>query len=541
MLKVERKSVTLCIVILKQKDMSNKIYPIGIQNFEKIRKGGYFYVDKTALIYQLAKTGSYYFLSRPRRFGKSLLISTLEAYFQGKKELFEGLAMEQLEKDWIKHPVLHIDLNIEKYDRPESLDNMLEKILSDWESLYGANPSERSFSLRFAGIIERACKQSGQRVVILVDEYDKPMLQAIGNEELQQAFRNTLKPFYGALKTMDGYIQFAMLTGVTKFGKVSVFSDLNNLEDISMWNDYVGICGISECEIHENLESELHEFAVAQEITYDKLCAELKECYDGYHFTHNSIGIYNPFSLLSAFKRKEFGSYWFETGTPTYLVELLRRYHYDLERMANEETNSDVLNSIYGDEQPIPVIFQSGYLTIKGYDKRFDLYRLGFPNKEVEEGFIKFLMPFYTRFNKIEVPFEIQQFTREIEMGQPDAFFRRLRSFFADTPYEVATDLERHYQNVLFIVFKLVGFYTETEYRTAEGRVDLVVKTSDYIYVMEFKLNGTAEEALQQINDKRYALPFEADRRKVFKIGVNFSAKTRNIEKWLIEVSENVL
>ena len=469
--------------------MGDKIYPIGIQNFEKIRNEGYYYVDKTALIYRLVKTGSYYFLSRPRRFGKSLLISTLEAYFLGKKELFEGLAMAQLEKNWIRRPVLHLDLNIGKYDAPDSLDKILEEALSKWEITYGTGVGETTLALRFKGIVERASQQSGQRVAILVDEYDKPLLQAIGNKELQSAYRNTLKPFYGVLKTMDGYIQFAMLTGVTKFGKVSVFSDLNNLIDISMDARYVALCGITGKEIQDNFEEDLHELAEAQKMTYEEAKAELKACYDGYHFVEDSEGIYNPFSLLNTFFKMKFGSYWFETGTPTYLVELLRRYHFDLERMANEETNSDVLNS----------------------------------------------------FNKIEVPFEIQQFTREIEMGQPDAFFRRLRSFFADTPYEVATDLERHYQNVLFIVFKLVGFYTETEYRTAEGRVDLVVKTSDYIYVMEFKLNGTAEEALQQINDKRYALPFEADRRKVFKIGVNFSAKTRNIEKWLIEVSENVL
>ena len=397
--------------------MSNKIYPIGIQNFEKIRKDGYFYIDKTAWVYQLAKTGSYYFLNRPRRFGKSLLISTLEAYFQGKKELFKGLAIEKLEKDWTEHPILHLDLNIERYDTPESLGNILEKNLSEWEKLYGADVSERTYSLRFAGIIKRACEQTGQRVVILVDEYDKPMLQAIGNGELQKEYRNTLKPFYGVLKTMDGYIQFAMLTGVTKFGKVSVFSDLNNLIDISMDARYVALCGITGKEIQDNFEEDLHELAEAQKMTYEEAKAELKACYDGYHFVEDSEGIYNPFSLLNTFFKMKFGSYWFETGTPTYLVELLRRYHYDLERMANEETNSDVLNSIYGDEQPIPVIFQSGYLTIKGYDKRFDLYRLGFPNKEVEEGFIKFLMPFYTRFNKIEVPFEIQQFTVKSKWG----------------------------------------------------------------------------------------------------------------------------
>ena len=515
--------------------MGNKIYPIGIQNFESLRKDGFFYIDKTALVYQLVKTGRYYFLSRPRRFGKSLLISTLEAYFQGKKELFTGLAIEKLEKDWIEYPILHLDLNIERYDTPESLGNILEKNLAEWEKLYGAEISERTFSLRFAGIIKRACEQTGQRVVILVDEYDKPMLQAIGNQELQKEYRNALKPFYGVLKTMDGCIKFALLTGVTKFGKVSVFSDLNNLNDLSMWNKYIDICGISDKELHDNLEEEMHEFAEAQGMTYEQFRDKLREYYDGYHFTQNSIGIYNPFSLLNAFDRKEFGSYWFETGTPTYLIELLKRYHYDLEHMAHAETYADVLNSIYGDEEPLPVIFQSGYLTIKGYDERFGLYRLGFPNREVEEGFVKFLIPYYTRFNKIEAPFEIQRFVQEIRAGEPDAFFRRLQSFFADTPYELVKDLELHYQNVLFIVFKLVGFYVKAEYHTSQGRIDLVLQTDKYIYVMEFKLDGTAEEALHQINDKQYALPFAADSRKVLKIGVNFSNTTRNIERWVVE------
>ncbi|MBS7196592.1 MAG: AAA family ATPase, partial [Bacteroidales bacterium] len=461
--------------------MSEKIYPIGIQNFEKIRKEGYAYVDKTALIYRLVKKGSYYFLSRPRRFGKSLLISTLDAYFLGKKELFNGLAMEKLEKDWIRRPVLHLDLNIGKYDAPDSLDKILEEAISKWEVLYGTGVGESTLALRFKGIVERACQQSGQRVAILVDEYDKPLLQAIGNENLQREYRNTLKPFYGVLKTMDGCIQFAILTGVTKFGKVSVFSDLNNLIDISMDEPFISLCGMTEQEIHDNFEEDLHELAAAQKMTYEEVGAELKKYYDGYHFVENSEGIYNPFSVLNTFFKMKFGSYWFETGTPTYLVELLKRNHYDLERMATEETNSDVLNSIYGDEQPIPVIFQSGYLTIKSYDKRFGLYRLGFPNKEVEEGFINFLMPFYTRFNKIEAPFEIQKFVHEIETGQLDAFFNRLKSFLADTPYELISEQERHYQNVLFIIFKLVGFYTEVEYHTSEGRVDLVLKTNDYI------------------------------------------------------------
>ena len=516
--------------------MSHKIYPIGIQNFEKIRNDGYFYIDKTALMYQMVKTGSYYFLSRPRRFGKSLLVSTLEAYFQGKKELFEGLAVEKLEKDWIKYPILHLDLNIEKYDTSESLDNILDKSLTAWEKLYGAEPSERSFSLRFAGIIERACKLAGQRVVILVDEYDKPMLQAIGNEELQKQFRNTLKPFYGALKTMDGCIKFAFLTGVTKFGKVSVFSDLNNLDDISMRKDYVEICGVSDQELHDTLDAELHEFADVRGVTYDKLCAELKECYDGYHFVEDSIGIYNPFSLLNTFYKMKFGSYWFETGTPTYLVELLKKSNYDLQRITHEETDAEVLNSIDSTSRnPIPVIYQSGYLTIKGFDKRFGIYKLGFPNREVEEGFVKYLLPFYTSIDAIESPFQIRKFIDEVELGDYNAFFHRLQSFFADTPYELIRDLELHYQNVLFIVFKLIGFYVKAEYHTSQGRIDLVLQTDHFIYVMEFKLEGTAEEALQQINDKHYAQAFATDARKLFKIGVNFSKETRNIEKWIVE------
>ena len=515
--------------------MSEKLYPIGIQNFESLRKDGYLYVDKTALIYQLAKRGRYYFLNRPRRFGKSLLISTLEAYFQGKRELFQGLAMEELEKEWLQHPILHLDLNIEKYDSIESLGNILNNALTRWEKIYGDEPSEASFSLRFAGIIRRAHELTGQRVVILVDEYDKPMLQAINNEELQREFRNTLKPFYGALKTMDGDIKFALLTGVTKFGKVSVFSDLNNLNDISMDKQYVSLCGMTEEEIHRYFEDDLRRLATAQDMTYEETCTRLKEAYDGYHFRQNSEGIYNPFSVLNTFAKQEFGSYWFETGTPTYLVELLKQNHYNLEQMSHGETNSEVLNSIYADESPIPVIYQSGYLTIKDYDPRFENYILGFPNREVEEGFIKFLMPFYTNVNKVESPFEIQQFTREIESGQPDAFLRRLQSFFADTPYELIRDLEVHYQNVLFIVFRLVGFYVKAEYHTSEGRVDLVLQTDRYIYVMEFKLEGSAEEALQQIEAKHYARPFEADSRQLFKIGINFDNNTRNIERWIVE------
>ena len=513
-----------------------KLYPVGIQNFESLRHDGYCYVDKTALMYRLVKTGRYYFLSRPRRFGKSLLISTLEAYFQGKKELFEGLAVHELEKEWAEYPILHLDLNIGQYDTGQSLNDILNRSLVAWERQYGSDPAEVSLPLRFAGVVKRASEQTGRRVVILVDEYDKPMLQAIGNESLQDEYRNTLKPFYGVLKTMDGYIKFAFLTGVTKFGKVSVFSDLNNLMDISRDERYVDICGISEKELLDNFTEDIRDLASANGQTFGQACAQLKEDYDGYHFCPDSAGIYNPFSLLNTFAKRRYGSYWFETGTPTYLVELLKKSDYDLERMTRVETSADILDSIFTDDNPIPVIYQSGYLTIKDYDREFGMYTLGFPNREVEDGFMNFLLPYYSGVDKTQSPFEIKQFVRDVRSGDIDGFMERLQSFLADCPYELARDIELHYQNVLFIVFRLAGLYTEVEYRTSRGRIDLVLKTRDYIYVMEFKLDGSAEDAIKQIEDRQYALPFSKDPRRLFKIGVNFSSTTRNIEKWVVRL-----
>lgn len=515
-------------------------YPVGIQSFESLRKGGYLYIDKTELIYRLVSTGKYYFFSRPRRFGKSLLISTLEAYYSGRKELFQGLYICQMEKDWLSYPILHIDLNAQKYDTPKSLDDILNDILTKWEKVYGTEPSEVSLSLRFQGIIQRAAEKTGRNVVILVDEYDKPMLQAIGNSELQDNYRDTLKAFYGALKSKDQYIQFALLTGVTKFSKVSIFSDLNNLMDISFDKRYAELCGITEDEIHTWLETELHELSVHANMSYEQVCQSLKEHYDGYHFTEDSVGLYNPFSLLNTFAKMKFGNYWFETGTPTYLAQLLKQNKCNLVRLSNEVVTADLLNGVDTlTNNPIPILYQSGYLTIKSYNPRFNVYTLGFPNQEVEEGFISYLLPYYAHVQPAESAFQIMSFIEEVEKGEIDAFFSRLQSFFADTPYEMVRDLELHYQNVLFIIFKLLGFYTEAEYHTSEGRIDLVIKTNRFIYLMEFKLEGSAEEALKQINDKHYAVPFQTDRRKVYKIGVNFSNKTRNIQKWIVENATN--
>ena len=512
-----------------------KLYPVGIQNFESLRKDGFFYVDKTALMHRLVTTGRYYFLSRPRRFGKSLLISTLEAYFQGKKELFEGLAVAELEKEWKQHPVLHLDLNTQNYNSITALEDILNEALTGWEKMYGANEAEIGFARRFAGVIRRAAATTGERTVILVDECDKPLLQTIGNPELQEEYRKILKSFYGALKSEDGYIRFALLTGVTKFGKVSVFSDLNNLMDISMDERYTDICGISEDELFMNFDEDIRTLAQNNGQTYEQACAQLKEDYDGYHFCPDSPGIYNPFSLLNTFAKGRYGSYWFETGTPTYLVELLRKSDYDLEQMSREETDSETLDSIFTGDNPIPVIYQSGYLTIKKYDRKFGLYTLGFPNREVEEGFLRFLMPYYAKSDRTKSGFEIKRFVDDVRKGDIDGFMERLQGFLSDCPYEMARDVELHYQNVLFIVFRLAGLYTRVEYHTSRGRIDMVVQTADYVYVMEFKLDGSAEQALQQIEEKQYALPFAGDSRRVFSIGVNFSSETRNIDRWIVK------
>ena len=515
---------------------NKKIYPIGIQNFEKIREDGFVYVDKTSQIYDLVHTGSYYFLSRPRRFGKSLLVSTLEAYFSGKKDLFKGLAIEKLEKDWTMCPILHLDLNTSKYSKSANLDSVLNKQLSQWESIYGKDSTEDSVDLRFMGIVQRAAEQTGQRVVILVDEYDKPLLNTIEDDELQSIYRKTLKAFYSVLKTQDKYIKFALLTGVTRFGKVSVFSDLNNLKDISMDGRYVDICGITESELHDNFDNEVATLADIQHLTKEDCYAKLKDLYDGYHFEVNTIGIYNPFSILNTLDSNKFGDYWFETGTPTFLFDVLKDTKYNLSDIDNAEASSYDLASLETlKSNPIPVIYQSGYLTIKDYDEEFGTYTLGFPNKEVEKGFFGRLLPAFIPAEETSSAYEIKQFVKDVRSGNAEQFMQRLQAMLADNSYQIVGKMELYYQNVVFAIFRMLGFFTEVERSTSNGRMDIVVKTTDYIYIFELKLDKSAEEALQQINDKNYAAPFAMDKRKIYKIGVNFSSETRGIDKYVIE------
>lgn len=510
-------------------------YPIGIQQFEKLREDEWVYVDKTRQIYELVQGGSCYFLSRPRRFGKSLLLSTLEAYFQGKKHLFEGLAIENLEKEWTVHPVLHLDLNAKPFTKLQDLYDLLNAQLYLYEQEYESVAIDTSIEGRFRALIHAAKLKTGRNVVVLVDEYDKPMLQAIGNEELQTEFRNALKAFYGVLKSADGDLRFAMLTGVTRFSKVSVFSDLNNLEDISMMPQYHDICGISEKELHATFDAEVGKLAQANGQTKEEAYLELKRRYDGYHFCANTPGMYNPFSVLLTLKNANYGSYWFSTGTPTYLVELMKEVNLNPADLTGYEAGASELDCIQAKvDNPIAVLYQSGYLTIKGYDKDVRLYSLDFPNEEVKEGFVNFLMPYYTPISETESPAFIGKFVREVKAGKVDDFMRRLKALMADTPYELIRDLENHYQNVMYIITKLMGLYIQAEYRTSRGRIDLLIGTDKYVYIIELKLDGSAEEALAQINAKDYALPFSVDGREVVKIGANVTSETRNLERWVM-------
>ena len=511
-------------------------YPIGIQQFEKLREDEWVYVDKTRQIYELVQGGSCYFLSRPRRFGKSLLLSTLDAYFQGKKHLFEGLAIENLEKEWTVHPVLHLDLNAKPFTKLQDLYDLLNAQLYLYEQEYESVAIDTSIEGRFRALIRAAKLKTGRNVVVLVDEYDKPMLQAIGNEKLQTEFRNALKAFYGVLKSADGDLRFAMLTGVTRFSKVSVFSDLNNLEDISMMPQYHDICGISEKELHATFDAEVEKLAQANGQTKEEAYLELKRRYDGYHFCANTPGMYNPFSVLLTLKNANYGSYWFSTGTPTYLVELMKEVNLNPADLTGYEAGASELDCIQAKvDNPIAVLYQSGYLTIKGYDKDVRLYSLDFPNEEVKEGFVNFLMPYYTPISETESPAFIGKFVREVKAGKVDDFMRRLRSLMADTPYELIRDLENHYQNVMYIITKLMGLYIQAEYRTSRGRIDLLIGTDKYVYIIELKLDGSAEEALAQINAKDYALPFALGEREIVKIGANVTSETRNLERWIIE------
>ena len=510
-------------------------YPIGIQNFEDLRNNDCVYVDKTELIYRLTHTNKVYFLSRPRRFGKSLLVSTLEAYFLGKKELFQGLAMETLEKDWTVYPVLHFDFSVSKYITADMLSAVINRQLLLWEKIYQREEGETTFSLRFEGIIRRAYKQTGKQVVVLIDEYDSPMLDSNHNDEVQKEIRNIMRDFFSPLKAQGQYLRFLLLTGISKFSQMSIFSELNNLQNISMRDDYSAICGITEQELRTQLQIDIEQMAQANKETYEEACVHLKQQYDGYHFSKACADIYNPFSLFNAFNSKEYKNYWFSTGTPTFLIDILRHADFDVRALEGVEATDEQFDA--PTEQitsPIPVLYQSGYLTIKGYDRNFQIYRLAYPNGEVRKGFIESLLPSYVHLPAQNNTFYVVSFLRDLMKGDVESCLERTRSFFASIPNDLENKTEKHYQTIFYLLFRLMGQYVESEVKSSVGRADVVVQLQDVVYVFEFKYDGTPEEALAQIDREQYAISYRADGRRVVKIGVNFDSATRTIGGWKI-------
>jgi len=512
------------------------LYPIGIQNFEDLRRNEYVYVDKTHHIHRLATTGKYYFLSRPRRFGKSLLVSTMEAYFKGKKELFKGLALEQLEKDWTEYPVLHLDLNGSKYMNPGDLDDILNMHIERWESEYGVTTRYKTLSVRFQAVIDTAYEKTGKQVVILIDEYDKPIVNNLDKKELADYYRAVLQGFYGVIKSMGEQTKFCFLTGVSKIGKLSVFSTLNNLTDISMEPEYSDICGISENDLHKYFEDSVAELADANRLSINECYKKLKDMYDGYHFSEDSDGMYNPFSLLNTLRSRKFKEYWFETGTPTLLVNVMKQTSFDVTTLSdNVVVPAAKLNGMQDIvNKPVSLFFQTGYLTIKEYDSEYNEYRLGFPNDEVKNGFLNFIYSYYVPVNPADDSTTTSQLAKALKAGDPYTFMRTLEALFANTTYQIQGDSEKNFQYAMYIIMELLGEYVQAERSTSNGRIDLLLQTRDFIYIVELNIDNTADAALQQIEERGYAKPFVNDPRKIFKIGVSFSTADRHIEDWKV-------
>lgn len=515
-------------------------YPVGIQSFPKIREEGYLYVDKTPYIFQIIKTKGYFFLSRPRRFGKSLLISTLEAYYQGRRDLFKGLALDSLTEDWEPHPVLHLDLNSGSYQSGNGLQEILDSHLRDWERKFEMeNPdslSTLSPSIRFRNVIRRAYEKTNKKVVILIDEYDKPLLSSIGDERLSEDFRNMLKSVYSNLKSMDSYIEIALLTGVARFSKVSIFSDLNNLRDISFEEKFAGICGITSEELDSFFADGIAKLAHKEGKNYEETRELLRVNYDGYHFSDISPDIYNPFSLVSVFAKMRLGPYWFEYGTPSHLIHLIEKEQWMLRDLAPVEIESSKLESAgIPSSDPIPTLYQTGYLTIKSYDPLFRIYTLDYPNQEVRVGFLSFLIPYYIKPDNQPGSFTIKKFVLAITSGRVEEFMSFLESMLAGVPYSEKGSAEAHFQNAAYILFMLMGQYVKIEDRTSDGGIDLTVETHDFIYIFEFKINSTPEEALAQIHEKKYWLKYLPSEKEIFLIGANFDTETRRLNGYKIE------
>ncbi len=514
-----------------------KRFPIGIQTFDKIIEDNYLYIDKTGYVDEIANKYQYVFLSRPRRFGKSLLSSTFHSYFEGRKELFEGLKAGERKTEWKRHPVFHFDMSTAKHVNEELLLSELNIMLNKYETVYGKGQDEIFPNQRLLGLVQRAYEQTGEQAVIIIDEYDAPLLDVMNDKVKLPSLRQIMRNFYSPIKSLDPYLRFVFITGINKFAQLSIFSELNNLKNISMMPEYSAICGISQSEMENNMQNEIKALAEEQEISYKEALEQLKYNYDGYHFCDKSEDIYNPFSLINALSDKFFGSYWFDSGTPTYLIERLRRNPID-ETSLDKITlvpQSDFDVSPELSDNSLPMLYQTGYLTIKSYDRRMQLYTLGYPNKEVKIGFTRGLLGEYPSSTGTASGF-VAHFYAAMDSQNIDLAMEKLQAYLAGIPNDLENKTEKHYQTIIYLIFSLLGFYIRTEVKSAIGRADAVCYTDSCIYVFEFKVDGSAEDALRQIDEKGYMLPYKFEEGKnLVKVGVNISSQTRTVEKWITE------
>ena len=512
-------------------------YPVGMQTFDEIREKSYLYIDKTKYIVDFREKGmKYVFLSRPRRFGKSLFASTLQAYFEGRKELFEGLAIADYEKDWVKHPVLHFDLSGAKHFDVDALNSYLNLRLLPYEELYGKGEGENYPNERLAGIVKRAYEKTGEKVVVIIDEYDAPLLDVVHEKENLQPLRRIMQNFYSPLKMLDPYLEFTFITGITKFSQLSIFSELNNLDNISMFDQYSAICGISKKELTTQMKPDIESVGEALGMTYEECLAELTRFYDGYHFSEKSEDIFNPFSLVKALNARKIAPYWFGSGTPTYLIKTLQKYHVnvmDIEKKSCDVDDFDVSPEMM--TSALPLLYQSGYLTIKKYNPMLHRYTLEYPNREVKIGMLKSLAPNYLSPISLDNNSLVGDFLEMLYDGDVEGAMIRLKAYLASISNRLSNKNERDFQTVFYLIFNLMGAYMRVEEDSAIGRADAVVYMPDAVFVFELKYDGSAEEAIKQIDEKGYLIPYSAEGKRLFKIGVNYDSNQRTISDWKIK------
>src|SRR5574344_1259363 len=515
--------------------METRRYPIGIQSFANSRTADYVYVDKSRYVYDIANTYSYVFLSRPRRFGKSLLTTTLESYFLGRKELFKGLAIDSMEAEWNTYPVLHFDMSWAKLGTIENISSMLNSQLTRYEERYGVKKATEDFGTRLNDLIVGCAQKCGEKTVVLIDEYDSQLLNVIDEPDKLKEIRNFIRSGYAPLKACDDYLRFVFITGITKFSQLSIFSEINNLTNISMIPEYAAICGITQAELETNLTEGIRDLSQSEEMSYEEMLALLKRNYDGYHFSKKSEDIYNPFSLMYVFGLKSLDNYWLASGTPSFLIKLIKKFGLDIRMLDNAETFSSEFDApTEGMTSILPILYQSGYVTIKDYNRATDFYRLGIPNKEVAYGLMKSLVPYYVSRDTHAASSTMGKMYEELLHDNMDGALNRLKVFMAALPYELENKTEKHFQTIIFVIFKMMTKYVDVEISTATGRIDMVLKTNTHIYVMEFKLDKSAEEAIAQIDTKDYLISYQLDDRKKVKVGINFSSETRTLDNWII-------